>query len=191
MNARPAGADAAVLLLDVGDQLVRDRVAVGAEIGRVHRVGIVVVRIGVLDLDDDHAREVRPRPFLVELVGVLLLDAVVAGEVKALAVLGLQVRVGRRLAKAVEVGGKVAVEDDERITRVRDACRTLRGKRTCAPRMHRRGPRTSSAVRSGFRMCLTYFCRLGRLDRRDDLVERRSQIGRLCRRRCGSLFGVL
>ena len=35
-------------------------------------------------------------PLLIELVGLFLLNAVVAGEVKALAVVGLQVGIGRR-----------------------------------------------------------------------------------------------
>ena len=94
-EARPALADGAKLLFDGRNQLVLDGVAVGADVGRVHGVGVVVVGIGVLDLDDEHAREAGRDPLLVELVGLLLLDAVVAGQVEALAVVGLQVRVGR------------------------------------------------------------------------------------------------
>ena len=75
---RPAGAEASVLLLEVGDQLIGDGVAVGAEVLGVDGVGVVVIRVGVLDLDDDHARIVGPGPLLVELVGLLLLDAVVS-----------------------------------------------------------------------------------------------------------------
>ena len=56
---RPAGADAAELLLEVGDQLVGDRVAVRAEVLRVHRVRIVVVRVGVLDLDEESCADSR------------------------------------------------------------------------------------------------------------------------------------
>ena len=57
-------------------------------------------------------------PLLVELVRLFLLDAVVAGEVKALAVVGLQVGIGRRGAEAVEIVDEVVVEDDQREMRV-------------------------------------------------------------------------
>ena len=95
-EARPALADAAKLLFDRRDQLVLDGVAVGADVGRVHRVGIVVVGIGVLDLDDEHARKSGRDPLLIELVGLLLLNAVVTGQMKSFAVVGLEVRIGRR-----------------------------------------------------------------------------------------------
>ena len=72
----------------------------------------------MLDLDDDRAREAGRRPVLVELVGLLLLDPVVALELEALAVLRLQVRVRRHLAEAADRLGEVAVEDDERVARV-------------------------------------------------------------------------
>ena len=61
-----------------------DRVAVGPEVGRVHGVGVVVVGILMLDLDDQHARKVGSPPTLVEVVGLPLLDAVVAVDLKAL-----------------------------------------------------------------------------------------------------------
>ena len=57
---RPAGAEAAVFLLEVGNQLVRDGVAVRPDIGRIDGVGIVIKRIRVLDLDDDHAGKFGP-----------------------------------------------------------------------------------------------------------------------------------
>ena len=106
-------------LLDVRDELLDDGVAVGAEVRRVHGVRIVVVRVRVLDLDDQEPREARAGPVLVELVGVLLFGPVVARPVEAVAVHGLQVRVGGRLAEAVEVVRKVPVVDDERIPRLR------------------------------------------------------------------------
>ena len=43
-------------------------------------------------------------------------DSVVAGQVESFAVVGLEVRVGRLFAKPAERLGKVAVEDDQRIT---------------------------------------------------------------------------
>ena len=60
----------------------------------------------MLDLDQQDAREVGAGPFLVELVGLLLLDPVVAGEPEPVAVVGLQVRVRRRLAPGTDVAGK-------------------------------------------------------------------------------------
>src|SRR6185437_11631771 len=89
--------------------------AVWSEISRVHRVRIVVVRIRVLNLHDEKPREVWSRPILVKLVSLLLNDAVVTGEMEPFAVIRLQIRIGRQFAKAVEVGGKMAVIDDERI----------------------------------------------------------------------------
>jgi hypothetical protein len=49
-------AEAAETPLDLGDQLLVDRVAVRAEVGRVHRIAVVVIGIGVLDLDHQKAR---------------------------------------------------------------------------------------------------------------------------------------
>ena len=72
----------------------------------------------MLNLDDEHAREVRRCPLLIELVGLFLLNAVVAGKVKALAVVGLEVGIGRRGAEAVEVVDEVIVKNDEREMRV-------------------------------------------------------------------------
>ena len=118
-EAGPAPAEGAVLLLEVRDELVRDRVTVGPEVRGVHRVGVVVVRVRVLYLDRDHAGEARARPVLVELVGALLLDAVVAVELETVAVLALQVGVGRRLPPPSDRVGEVAVEDREGITRLR------------------------------------------------------------------------
>ncbi len=94
-EARPAGAEAAVLLLEIRDQLVDDGVAVRPQVGGVHRVRVVVVRVGVLDLDHEHAREPGRRPVLVELIRLLVLDPVVAIQVEALRVLALHVRIGR------------------------------------------------------------------------------------------------
>ena len=65
-GARPALADAAILLLDGGDQLVVDGGAVGADVGGVDDVGVVVVGVGVLDVDQDHARQAAVGPVLKE-----------------------------------------------------------------------------------------------------------------------------
>ena len=69
----------------------------------------------MFDLDDQEAREVGRNPFLVEGIGLLLLDAVVARQMKALRVVRLQIRIRRRGAKSRDVIGVVAVEDHERV----------------------------------------------------------------------------
>ena len=60
----------------------------------------------MLDLDDQQTRKFRRNPLLVELVRLFLLDAIVAGQVKALAVIGLQIGIGRLGAKALEIVGE-------------------------------------------------------------------------------------
>ena len=58
------------------------------------------------DLDHQEAGEIRRDPLLVEGVVFLLLDAVVAGQMEAFGIVGLEVGIGRRGAKAVNVIGK-------------------------------------------------------------------------------------
>ena len=79
----------------------------------------------MLDLDDHHPGIVGTCPVLVELVGELLLNAVVRGQVEPLAVLGLEIRVGRLFAKARDRLGKVAVENDQRVTRLGMSVKSL------------------------------------------------------------------
>ena len=64
----------------------------------------------MLNLDDDHAREVWPGPLLVKLVRALLHDFVIALKLEPLAVFRFQIWIGRRLAEAAEVGREVAVK---------------------------------------------------------------------------------
>ena len=104
-EARPSLTDGAELFFQHRNQFGFDGVAVRTEIRRVHCVGIVVVRIGVVDLRDQDAREVWRDPLLVELVRFFLLDAVVAGDVEAVTVVGLEIRVGGLGAEAIEVVG--------------------------------------------------------------------------------------
>ena len=138
-ETRPALPDAAEPLFDVRQQLVHDRVPVGAEVGRVHRVRIVVVGVCVLDLDDDHARHVRSGPLFVEGVGVLLLDSVVALQVETLAVFGLEIGVGGHFAKAPELRGEVPVVDDQRIASLGMLVEALGYEHPCAE-LHRPPP---------------------------------------------------
>ena len=146
-----------------------DRVAVGAEVRRVHGVRIVVVRVRVLDLDDQEPREARAGPVLVELVRVLLFGPVVARPVEAVAVHGLQVRVRGRLAEAVEVVRKVTVVDDERIPRLRVRVPAFRQQHVRAEE-HRPPPelREELALDADV-LDVLRVRRIG--NRRDDLVE--------------------
>ncbi len=72
----------------------------------------------MVDLYNQKARELWADPLLVELVRLLLLDAVVAGDVKALAVVGLQVRIGRLSAEIAHAIGKVIVKNHQRKMRI-------------------------------------------------------------------------
>ena len=146
-EARPALPDAAEAPFDRRDQLLVDGIAVGPEVGRVHRVGVVVVRIGVLDLHDEEARKARRGPLLEEVIGLRLLDAVVAGQVEAPLVVGLEVRIGRGGAEVGDIVRVVPVEDHQRVARLGVLVEVLR-----APARGRRGrrrvPRTSTTARS-------------------------------------------
>ena len=73
----------------------------------------------MLDLDDDESRKGVADPLLVEVVGLLLNDPVVAFDVEALAVGTVQVEIGRCGAEAAEVAGKMAVENHQWIARLR------------------------------------------------------------------------
>ena len=92
-DPRPTFTDPAKTFFDFGNQLVLDRIAVRSVVGRVHPVGIVVERRRVLDLDQQHAWKPLASPGLEQLPFQLLLDAVVALELEAFAVLGHKVRI--------------------------------------------------------------------------------------------------
>ncbi len=126
-EARPALADGAEIFFDRGNQLGFDGVAVRAEVRGIHGVGIVVIRIGVIDLRDEEARKFRRNPLLIELVGFFLLNSVVAGNVEAFAVVGFQIRIGRSGAEAVEVVVEMIFENHQRKMRVGVGSRILRG----------------------------------------------------------------
>src|SRR5262249_13686727 len=70
-GARPALADSAIVLLDVGDQLPRDGIAVGPDVRGIYGIRIVEVRCRVLDCDQDESRKTARGPVLIELVSVL------------------------------------------------------------------------------------------------------------------------
>ena len=158
-----------VFLLEVGDQLVGDGVAVGAEVLRVHRVRVVVVRVGVLDLDEEVARIVGRGPVLVELIRQLLLGAVVALPVKPLGVLGRQIRIRRLLAPSADRVRKVPVVDDEGITGVRVRVVAL-GQQDVRAEVHRTAPELREPLGEQL-LVLDVLRGRGLRDRRDDLVE--------------------
>src|SRR5580658_9951341 len=90
-KAGPPLSEPAELLLDRRNQLVFNGVPIRAHVGRIHSVRVVVEGIRVLNFDDQKARKTRRNPLLVKLVGLLLLDAVITGEVETLAVVGLEI----------------------------------------------------------------------------------------------------
>ena len=72
----------------------------------------------MLDLHDQKAREVGRYPFLKGCVRLLLLDAIVAFEMKAIGIHRLEIRIRRFGAKLGDILGKVPVKDHQRIVRL-------------------------------------------------------------------------
>src|SRR5439155_18075320 len=109
-------------------------------------------------VDHDHAREAGTAPLGIELVAVLLQDAVVAvlrAELalvavravlgKALQVARRQRRVGWRLAPRKDFALKVAVEDRQRVARIRMALPSFRQHEDGA-QIHRPAPELREAL---------------------------------------------
>src|ERR1017187_848146 len=117
-KSSPALTQSAKLFFNRRNQFVLDCVSVRSDIGGIHRIRIVVIRVGVLDLDDEHARESGRCPLLIKLVGFLLLDPVIAGKMESFAIVGLQVRVGWRGAEVAEIGYEMIVKDNQRKMRI-------------------------------------------------------------------------
>ena len=67
----------------------------------------------MLYLYDEHPGEIGSRPRLVEVVGFLLLNAVVTGHPKALAVIGLKVGIGWLSPESTKIVREVPVVDDQ------------------------------------------------------------------------------
>ena len=93
----------------------------------------------MLNLDDDHSRNARAGPFLVESMGVLLLDSVISVQLEPLTIVRLQARIRRRFAKPTERAGKVAVVHDQGVARLRMLIETL-GKQDASAQVHRSAP---------------------------------------------------
>ena len=117
-EARPALPDGAELFFQRRKQLGLNGITIRPDIRRIHSVRIVIERISVIDLCNQDARKVWRLPLLVQLVFFLLLDAVVAGDMEALAVIRLQIGIGRLGAKAVEIVIEVIFRDCQGEARV-------------------------------------------------------------------------
>src|SRR5262249_8356997 len=102
---------------DFRDQLISNGIAVWSKVRGINRVGVVVIRVRMLDLDDEKVGKVWPGPIFVELVSLLLNDAVVTREFETLVVVGLEIWIRGLLAKTAQVSGKMAVKNHERILR--------------------------------------------------------------------------
>ena len=112
---RPALANPPELLFNRGQKLMLNRIAIRPHVGRVHRVAIVVKRIGMLNFDNKNPRESRRCPLLELVICLLLLNLVVPRKMKALRVLGLQIRIRRRRPKVFKAAHKVVMKDRQRI----------------------------------------------------------------------------
>ncbi len=67
-DARPWLVDHAETRFDGRNQFLLDGIAIGPVVGRIHRVGIVVIGRGMLQRHHDHARRAVGQPVLVEVV---------------------------------------------------------------------------------------------------------------------------
>src|SRR5688500_7844529 len=99
----------------------------------------------MLDLDDDHPREVRTSPFLIELVRVFLTNLVVAGEFEALVVIRFEIGIWWRLTKAAKIRREVSVKNHEWITRVRTRIKAL-WQQYVGAEVHRTSPKISQQL---------------------------------------------
>src|SRR5262245_20447689 len=117
-EASPTRPEAAKTFLNLRNQLVVNGVAIRTNVGGVDRIGVVVELRRVLNLDDQKAREIRVGPGLEKAISLFLLDAIVAMNPEALAVIRLQIRFRRLRAEAGQIGREMAVKDHQGITRL-------------------------------------------------------------------------
>src|SRR5262245_56652120 len=169
-EARPALPYAAELLLYIRYQLLVDRVAVRPQVGRIDRVGIIVVRIRMLDFDNDEAREVGADPVLIKLIGVLLLNVVIARDFKALDVIGLQVRIGRRFAESAEGVREMPMKHHQWVTSFGMLVETV-WQQDAGPEVHRASPEFRQLLALNLYV-LDVLGVFRRLNRRYHLIER-------------------
>src|SRR3954468_12229740 len=114
---RPAIGDGAEIFFDLWKELVLDGVAVGALIGRVHRVAVVEIWRNVLWLDDDHAWQASGCPILKQFIRRLLATIFLLLIGSAIFELGIRRR-GAELGSRVEVAMVVVLIDDHGEARV-------------------------------------------------------------------------
>ncbi len=130
-EVRPSIRNRTELLHHRGHQLCFDGFTVRPKVCGIDCVGIVIVGVGVLHLDDEEARVVFCGPLLVEVIRFLLLDAVIAREMKAVRVVGLQLWIrsfGAEFSKAVV---EVIVKKQQRKMGIRMFVETLWNKHRC------------------------------------------------------------
>ena len=129
----------------------------------------------MLDLGYQDAGEARADPLLVFVVGLLLLNPVVAGQVEALRVIGLKVRVGRRGAEVVYPVDEVVMKDGEREVGVGMLVKALRHQDD-GGEIHRRAPELCQHLTLDADVADVLGVGL-RGDGRDDLGERHLKLG--------------
>ena len=115
-ESRPWLANPSELFFDKGNQLERDRIAVGTQVRGIDGVGIVVKRIGMLNLDQQDAREIWTGPLFEKIMRLLLNDPVVSVQLKSLTVFWFEIGIGGFRAKAPKVMREMTMVDDQRIT---------------------------------------------------------------------------
>src|SRR5258708_32304769 len=79
----------------------------------------------MFNFDDQKTWEIVGNPFLIEGVGLLFLNAVITGEMKAFGIIWFQIRIRRRGAKSGNIIRVVPVEHHERIVRLRMRIKSL------------------------------------------------------------------
>ena len=98
------------------NELVGDRVSVWAQIRRVHRIRIVVIRILVLNFNGNKAWKIFRSPLLIQIVGLLLLNVFVSSNSKSTSEDPIVWVCGRRLgSKTPECIREMPVKNHKRI----------------------------------------------------------------------------
>jgi len=181
-ETRPTFTETAELLFDVGDELIGNRVTVRSEVLGIHCIAVVVIRIGMLNLDNKHSRKIRAGPFLIEVISLVLHDAVVTIEVCSLIAYALEIFLGRLASEAREVRRKVAVIDGQRIAGLRVIVKSGRQEHVCA-KVHIPAPELAKKI-AFYPDVFDEFGVRRRRNRGDDLIHNNGDW--FCR--CGDLY---
>ncbi len=76
-ESRPTLSDAAEPTFDFGNQFIGDGIAIGSQVFRVDRIGIIIVRVRMFDLYGKDPGKARSRPLLIEVIGFPLFDLLI------------------------------------------------------------------------------------------------------------------